>query len=274
MPSKLSYETVKKTIEKEGDELLSNEYINNKKYLKIKCGRCSGEYEQKYDNFKRGYKHARCPEKIINRTGYNKKYIIEHGKKCILCEIFFIPSTKTQKFCSVGCSNKNKKVLVIKKCAFCKCDFQPRRSVQILCDEDCRKNYEKEKAKNDYFAKIGRKGGLISAKIQVRRSANEIHFADLCKEKFHNVLTNKNMFEGWDADIILPDLKIAISWNGAWHYKKIRENHNLDQVQNRDKIKNAIIKKHNYTHYIIKDMGSKSKKFVEEQFEKFCDSLS
>ena len=35
------------------------------------------------------------------------------------------------------------------------------------------------------------------------------------------------MFNGWDADVILPDLKIAIMWNGIWHYKQVRKNHNV-----------------------------------------------
>ena len=30
-----------------------------------------------------------------------------------------------------------------------------------------------------------------------------------------------SIFNGWDADIILTDLKIAILWNGKWHYEKL-----------------------------------------------------
>ena len=81
------------------------------------------------------------------------------------------------------------------------------------------------------------------------------------------------MFDGWDADVIIPQLKIAVSWDGAWHFKKITKAHNLEQVQNRDKIKHKLIEKHGYTHYSIKDMGSKNKKFVEQEFEKFCDYI-
>lgn len=38
------------------------------------------------------------------------------------------------------------------------------------------------------------------------------------------------MFNGWDADIIIEDLKIAILWNGKWHYEKITEKHSVSQV--------------------------------------------
>lgn len=103
----------------------------------------------------------------------------------------------------------------------------------------------------------------------VSRSKNEIYFAELCSSEFNKVLTNEKIFNGWDADVILPELKIAILWNGKWHYEKVLEGHKLNQVQNRDKIKLKEIKKMNYIPYIIKDMGGYNKRFVEKEFEKF-----
>lgn len=83
------------------------------------------------------------------------------------------------------------------------------------------------------------------------------------------------MFNGWDADIILPDFKIAIQWNGAWHYNMVTKNHNLSQVQNRDKIKQKEIIKEGYIPYTIKDMNSKHKPlFVEEKFKEFIANFS
>lgn len=116
-----------------------------------------------------------------------------------------------------------------------------------------------------------RKGGKKSAQLQstIRRSKNEIYFANLCKDKFKNINTNKAIFNGWDADIILPDHKIAVLWNGAWHYKKITQKHSVKQVQNRDSIKIKEINNCGFKSYIIKDMGKSNKKFVEEEFAKF-----
>ena len=34
------------------------------------------------------------------------------------------------------------------------------------------------------------------------------------------VLTNKPMFDGWDVDVIIPNHKLAILWNGICYYKK------------------------------------------------------
>lgn len=117
--------------------------------------------------------------------------------------------------------------------------------------------------------------GLKSANKQAknRRSKNETYFADLCKTKFANVLINENLFNGWDADIILPDLKIAILWNGKWHYEKITKKHSVKQVQNRDKIKIKEIIIFGYEPYVIKDLGKYSKKFVKEQFKIFLEKF-
>lgn len=63
--------------------------------------------------------------------------------------------------------------------------------------------------------------------------------------------------------------KIAILWNGIWHYKQISKSQSLLQVQTRDKIKIDIIEKAGYIPYIIKDMGKYNKNFVEQEFEIF-----
>jgi len=62
--------------------------------------------------------------------------------------------------------------------------------------------------------------GKLSAEAQNRRSKNEMLFAKLCEEYFNDVLTNEIMFNGWDADVIINNIKYAVLWNGVWHYKK------------------------------------------------------
>lgn len=112
-------------------------------------------------------------------------------------------------------------------------------------------------------------GGLKSSAIQNLRSKNEIEFFNLCKKEFINVTNNDRIFNGWDADIILHDFKIAILWNGIWHYEQIHSKHSLSQVQARDKIKINEIKNKGFIYYIIKDIGRQNSKFVNQQFEIF-----
>jgi hypothetical protein len=88
------------------------------------------------------------------------------------------------------------------------------------------------------------------------------------------VLSNEPIFNGWDADIIIEDYKIAVLWNGKWHYEKITKKHSVAQVQNRDKIKIKEIIKTGYTPYIIKDMGRENKEFVIEEFNKLTRHIT
>jgi hypothetical protein len=124
-------------------------------------------------------------------------------------------------------------------------------------------------------------GGRKSMDIQkdFRRSRNEIEFCSLCEEKFGTdaVLHNIPYFNGWDADVIIPELKIAILWNGAWHYKQIYDKSSLIQIKNRDNIKISEIKKAGFIPYVIKDLGKANSEFVKNQFNIFCkwiDDLS
>ena len=151
---------------------------------------------------------------------------------------------------------------IIRTCAICGKEFQTIKSK--YCSEECLKKR---------LSQCGKKGGKISAEAQQRRSKNEILMAELCSEYFSSILTNKAMFNGWDADIIIPDYKIAILWNGQWHYKQISKKQSLKQVQSRDKIKLQQIKKCGYTPYIIKDLGKFNKKFVNEEFSKLLTYL-
>lgn len=121
---------------------------------------------------------------------------------------------------------------------------------------------------NNTFEKC-REMGLKSVTSQNKRSKNEILFYEFCKNEFDNVSANEQFFNGWDADIIIHDLKIAVLWNGKWHYEKITEKHSLKQVQNRDLIKIKEIEEKGYIPYIIKDMGKYNEKFVKKSFESF-----
>lgn len=98
-------------------------------------------------------------------------------------------------------------------------------------------------------------------------------FYNLCKNYFSQVESNEPMFNGWDADVIIHDHKIAILWNGVWHYKEIYTKCSLEQIQNRDKIKTQEIIKYGYTPYIIKDMGKENHEFVLQEFDKLIDYI-
>lgn len=138
---------------------------------------------------------------------------------------------------------------------------KPKKMLQIIC-ENCQSSFfhtsMKKTCSNSCYKSIqkkhGQKGGKKSANIQTIRSKDEILLYKLCKNYFNNVSHNEIIIDGWDADIILTDYKVAILWNGPWHYRKMPGlKHSLPQVQNRDKIKIDLFNQHGWKTYIFED---------------------
>lgn len=150
-----------------------------------------------------------------------------------------------------------------KKCVVCNNIIPYEKRKRTTCSSEC-------------LNKLRSDMGIKSSFSQQRRSKNEIFFCKLCQEYFgaDKVLHNEPIFNGWDADVILPEIKVAILWNGPWHYKQISHHQSLLQVQNRDKIKLKEISDCNYIPYIIKDLGKNNENFVLNQFNIFIDYLT
>lgn len=212
-------------------------------------------------------------------------------KICENCEKEHDGTYGSGRFCSCKCSRgfstknkrkeinakvsktlKGKKPKLISICKNCNKEYVQTRKTQQFCCKGCAASYRN--INNVNISDIARKGGLKSVQSQNRRSKNEIYFAELCKDYFNNIKTNEPIFNGWDADVIIEDYKIAVLWNGKWHYEQCNKKHSVKQVQNRDKIKLKEIANYGYTSYIIKDMGKYNKQFVEEQFEIFIKYIA
>lgn len=246
---KHTYDYVKTYIEDSGDELISEEYIDSKTKLDIKCPYCEEIFKCPFTGYQQGKRHTGCKNEHLRTEKYQEMRN---------------PRSKVER-------KKTEEI----KCQFCFKLFKQKYSKQKLCNNECKKGFEQTKKGTGVYEENGRKGGLISAKIQVRRSFNEIYFSELCKKVFKTVLTNEPIFDGWDCDVIIQELKISISYDGIWHSKQVRKDHNLKQVQSRDKIKDKIIReKYCYDHYIITDTGKKNKSFVINEFNKFIEYVN
>lgn len=237
------------------------------KEFTVKCERCGKEFtvNEREKLFPQKEKYF-CSRSCANSRTHSDETKEKIGETLIKWNI----DNKIKK------NNKNIKKQKKKQCVktkyYCKnCgkEFEDYRKKRIYCSKSCCAEWR------NVNEKIGNKGGLASCKVQScnRRSKNEIYFSELCKQKFNKVLTNEPMFNGWDADVIVEDIKTAILWNGKWHYEKITKKHSVEQVQNRDKIKIKEIEGRGYKVYIIKDMGKYKKEFVENEFIKFLLSL-
>ena len=109
------------------------------------------------------------------------------------------------------------------------------------------------------------RAGKNSAKVKCLRSKDEIQLYNLCVTYYKKVDNNLIIKDGWDADIILNEQKIAILWNGPWHYKDMKmTNHSLLQVQTRDKIKINVLTKAGWKVIVFEDRYYTPKSAFEE----------
>ena len=72
---------------------------------------------------------------------------------------------------------------------------------------------------------------------------------------------------------MIYDYKVAVLWNGNWHYIEIKKDSPLEKIQERDKKKIKEIEKMGWIPYIIEDRGKYNKTFVENEFQKFMDFI-
>lgn len=256
-----------------------------------RCPNCGQETHKKYCCVK-------CQNEYQNFLKIKKYY--DAPKTCAYCGKELEYERRSNKFCSRSCSasynnsrrklsndTKEKirksinslKTTKILTCAKCGSLYPANKlgSSKKFCSRSCIDYYQTHR--NEFLAESTKlklsKAGRKSATIQAnnRRSKNEKYFYELCSKHFNDVRHNEPIFNGWDADVIIIDIKYAIMWNGPWHYKMIKRGSSLKQIQNRDNIKVKEIIKSGYTPYIIKDMGKHDKQFVESEFDKFIEYI-
>ena len=214
--------------------------------------------------------------------------MVELIKECPKCgkefKIIKRRSHKERQFCSQVCANTrlHREITKEKISNSLARDGISRKKVSRYCKECGKKIYYRNKSgycrehisqhrnlTEETYAALSQAGKhSCLAQKESRRSKNEKLFCEMCETYFKDVKHNEPIFNGWDADVIIEDIKTAVLWNGKWHYKSIA-GHALGQVQNRDKIKLKEIEKCGYRTYIIQDMGKENSIFVQKEFDKF-----
>lgn len=237
--------------------------------LDVICNNCGKLFQKRRSEIvksKNNYCSRSCAAKVNNKV---KKSPKENFKqiKCYGCKnILTVKSNCAFKYCDT-CKDNNTKKYNNKKVY----NFKRKECVRCNINLSCTKRGKYcLTCKPIVIKEISIASGQKSAAKSNRRSKNEIYFHSLCQSEWDNITCNEPFFDSkygkWDADVILHTYKIAVLWNGIWHYKQVRAKHSLLQVQARDKIKIDSIISAGYTPYVIKDLGKYNKKFVEEQF--------
>lgn len=78
----------------------------------------------------------------------------------------------------------------------------------------------------------------------------------------------------YEIDITIPELKIAINWDGIGHFKPIFGEENLKIVQHRDKYKLKVIREKGWKAFVINDLASHyNMELYKEQHDRFDEFL-
>jgi len=140
-------------------------------------------------------------------------------------------------------------------------------TVELRECEVCKGLFECKHASKKRFCGcrcVGSYRGRRSSQVVVKRSKQEIELFELVRRAYPEALSNKVIAEGWDADIVLEGYKIAVMWNGPWHYKSLNfKNHSLAQVQNRDRLKKRVFEKLGWRLFIFEDRNYTPKQAFE-----------
>ncbi len=142
----------------------------------------------------------------------------------------------------------------IATCLICQKQFyiRGRSKIRQACSKECRQT-------------IFRAAGKKAASVLKKRSVNEINLFNLCQSYFNRVSHNTILVDGWDADIVIYDLDLAVCWNGPWHYREMTGlKHSLKQVQNRDRIKTNILRKNGWVVLTFEDRHWSPKEAFDE----------
>ena len=179
---------------------------------------------------------------------------------CKNCEIIFNKSSYEMKrspnkhFCSRKCHinyHRSKSIY----CSTCKIQIYRKLSTINISNNFCSR-----KCAAIFNNKLRRKS---------RRSKCEILLFNLLSTAFPQLLilaNDKTLLNGLEVDIAIPELKLAIEWNGIIHFKPIYGIEKLLKIQQKDKEKLQIAAEKDINLIVISDLVSTTK-LIYEQFE-------
>lgn len=239
-----------------------------KELVKLNCANCNIQFLIKERDFKKRSKNLSnlyyCSHKCANKSNIHS----EETKKKISVSIQnkYKEKLKNAKY-KIKSKNGYKIANLRNICINCSKEFYHYKR-QKTCSNDCYLNIMK---------KAGKKGGTKTASLELHkrnRSSNEKMFFVKIKEIYNDALSNKRIFNGWDADIIIPSKQIAIHWNGIWHYKPVLGEALLDKIKRKDKLRYEAIEQCGYKNYIIQDLGGKNEEKVKKEYIDFINYIN
>lgn len=235
----------------------------------VLCKKCNKEFKKLYKEIIKSNNHF-CSNSCSASYNNTHRIITDEHKKHISDSLKKFNESHKSMNNLLNSDISKIKVKKVKLCVICNIDITELK--RKTCSLECLKKLQTIQ---------GRINGTISASKNIKRSKGEILFANLCIQYFgkDDILCNEIIFKDnqnnfWDSDIYIKSLKMAILYDGIWHFQQVRKEHNLKQVQSRDIIKRKIILNNGCFYYTIKDLGKFDIEFVTNQFNLFIHTLS
>jgi very-short-patch-repair endonuclease len=131
------------------------------------------------------------------------------------------------------------------------------KSGLLFCDKSCAASYNN------------------TLKRRSRRSQVEKLLFEMLKKEFPHLTlkaNDKTLLDGYEVDIAVPDIPLAIEWNGIVHFKPIYGINKLNAIQQRDQEKCNIATKKRIPLIVIPDLVSNSE-IVQRAFLAISDFI-
>lgn len=256
---------------------LKEENLRKRNYHPYICEHCGKEFTE---DFRKDIKSIKdFPPRFCSRKCANARKMTNEKKKKISSTL--IKRYLDYNHVSYSSNDYKKLQLTIEELKKQKDKEKQIKYKCIICGNPYISTLKKEKTKKykGYCKKCALsaagKHSSISRK-STRASKAEIYFRELCEKEGWQVIHNVAMFNGYDADVILPEFKVAVHWNGPWHYEGYIKNlkgFSYKQINNRDILKYKEIEKFGYNNYIIKYIEKFSEDKINKEFTKFLEYL-
>lgn len=249
------------SIEKRNNLII--EYNKNPK----KCKNC--HLPIPYDKKINTYCDHSCSASSVNQTRKTKKYVIsEIG----LINLRISAENNRKKLSDFYKKNPYKKKQIIKNLI----EKNTKPKVEFVCPV-CGKIIMMTE---NQFKKRKYCGGTCRNKINNKqifgtRSKAEIYLENRLTKEFQNlhiIYNDREILNGKELDVFIPSLKLAIEWNGIYHFKKIRDDGFFEKTKMKDNQKIEECLELGIELYVIKDLTS-DKKFIKEETEKIIKFL-
>lgn len=155
-------------------------------------------------------------------------------------------------FCNVECKRAYETKSIEVPCAECgtpathkQAELRKSKSGNSFCSKSCAVTWNNRQ------------------KRKSRRSSCEVLLLDLIRNEFPDlrVLANdKTMLDGLEVDIAMPDISLAVEWNGVVHYQPIYGQQKLDRIQEIDAKKQEIARSKGISLIVVPDLVSTAAK--------------